>query len=352
MFLMTLRDLQYRAKRVALVTVLVALVLTLLYLMTGLVNQLQQEPGRTVAGIGAPTWIVADGVSGPFTSVSVLPLSIGDAFADVGAQPIVVSRGSLSGDGVEATEIVLVGHIPGALGQPAITSGEAITGPGQIVVDESLERSPGDMVKVGPIEFTVVGETADSTVLAGQALVFVDLTAAQQLTFQSTEVASGFVANGAPTDATSGVPADVLANVVILSDTDVADDALGPIESAVSSIDLIRILLWFVAAIVMGAVIYLTALERERDFAVLKAVGASGASLGGGLAIQAVVVALIASVVGAIAAKIIEPVFPLSVSIPTSALITVPLVAVIVGLASAMIGVRKVNRTDPAEAFG
>lgn len=344
MFLMTLRDLQYRAKRVGLVTVLVALVLTLLYLMTGLVNQLQQEPGRTVAGIGASTWIVADGVSGPFTSVSVLPVSLGEAFADVDAQPIVVSRGSLSGDGVEATEIVLVGHVPGALGQPTIASGAAITGPGEIVVDESLDRSPGDVVKVGPAEFTVVGETSDSTVLAGQALVFVDLAAAQQLTFQSNEVASGFVAGGAP--------AEVVADVVVLSDIQVADDALGPIESAVSSIDLIRILLWFVAAIVMGAVIYLTALERERDFAVLKAVGASGASLGSGLAIQAVVVALIASFVGAIAAKLIEPVFPLPVSIPTSALVTVPLVAVIVGLASAMIGVRKVNRTDPAEAFG
>ena len=344
MFLMTLRDLQYRAKRVGLVTVLVALVLTLLYLMTGLVNQLQNEPGRTVAGIGADSWVVAEGVSGPFTSVSVLPLATQDELGDVQSFPIVVSRGSLSGGGVESTEIVLVGHVPGALGQPRLIGGDAIAGPGEIVVDESLERSIGDTVRVGPAEFTVVGETADSTVLAGQALVFVDLESAQQLTFQSTDVASGFVVNGP-------IGADP-PGVVILSSSEVADDALGPIESAVSSIDLIRVLLWFVAAIVMGAVIYLTALERERDFAVLKAVGASGASLGMGLAVQAVVVALIASAVGAVAAKLIEPVFPLPVNIPGSAFITVPLVAVVVGLASAVIGVRKVNRTDPAEAFG
>jgi putative ABC transport system permease protein len=318
-------------------------VLTLLYLMTGLVNQLQNEPGRTVAGIGAESWVLAQGVSGPFTSVSVLPLSMQDSFGEP-AFPIVVSRGSLSGDGVEATEIVLVGHIPRALGQPRLSGGDPIAGPGEIVVDESLERSIGDTVRVGPAEFTVVGETVDSTVLAGQALVFVALESAQQLTFQSTEVASGFVVDGQVDGDTPGV--------VVLSSTEVADDALGPIESAVASIDLIRILLWFVAAIVMGAVIYLTALERERDFAVLKAVGASGGSLGMGLAVQAVVVALIASAVGAIAAKLIEPVFPLPVSIPASALVTVPIVAVLVGLASAMIGVRKVNRTDPAEAFG
>jgi putative ABC transport system permease protein len=127
---------------------------------------------------------------------------------------------------------------------------------------------------------------------------------------------------------------------------------LGPIESAVASIDLIRILLWFVAAIVMGAVIYLTALERERDFAVLTAVGASGSSLGVGLSIQAAVIALIAAALGAVVAKLIEPSFPLPVQIPSSAFITVPVVAVLVGLVAALAGVRKVNRSDPAEAFG
>ena len=343
MLLMTLRDLQYRARRVALVTVLVALVLTLLYLMTGLVNHLQHEPANTVAGIGADHWVVADGVSGPFTSVSVLPMSLQAALGDVDAGPIVVSRGSLGFDGDDTTEIVLVGHLPGSLGQPVISNGDAITGPGQIVVDESLELDVGDTVTVGPTGFEIVGETSDSTVLAGLPLVFVDLAPAQQLAFQNPDVVTGFVVDGEPFDGLGAT---------WLSAAQVADDALGPIESAVSSIDLIRVLLWFVAAIVMGAVIYLTALERERDFAVLKAVGASGSSLGAGLALQAVIVALIASAVGAVAAKVIEPVFPLPVTIPTSALVTVPTVAVLVGLASAVIGVRKVNRTDPAEAFG
>jgi putative ABC transport system permease protein len=342
MFLMTLRDLQFRARRVGVVTVLVALVLTLLYLMTGLVNQLQNEPSDTVAGIGANEWIVAEGVSGPFTAVSVLPLTLRESLGDV--HPVVVSRGSLGFGNGETTEIVLLGHVPGELGQPSQRSGAAVEGPGEIVVDESLGRTIGETVTVGPESFTVVGTTSSSTVLAGQGLVFVDLASAQQLAFQNSEVVSGFVVNGA-------VEADV-AGVSVLTAAEVADDALGPIESAVASIDLIRILLWFVAAIVMGAVIYLTALERERDFAVLKAVGASGASLGGGLAVQAVVIALIASALGAVAAKLIEPVFPLPVSIPGSALVTVPVVAVIVGLLSALVGVRKVNRTDPAEAFG
>ena len=347
MFLMTLRDRQFRAKRVALVTVLVALVLTLLYLMTGLVNQLQSEPYDAVDGIGASTWVLAEEVSGPFTAASVLPLDAIDSLrsqTDGDVQPIVVSRGGLQSPvGTNAVrEVQMVGHLIGALGQPTITDGNPIQGPGELVADSSLDISVGTVVQIGTERFTVVGLTSDSTVLAGQGLVFTDLATAQRIMFQNESVVTGFV---------SDQPLDAIDGFAILDPDDVAVATLGPIESAVSSIDLIRILLWFVAAIVMGAVIYLTALERERDFAVLKAVGASGSSLGVGLAIQAAVIALFAAALGAVIAKLIEPSFPLPVKIPGSALLTVPAAAVIVGLVSALAGVRKVNRTDPAEAF-
>lgn len=347
MFRMTLSDLRYRARRVGLVTVLVALVLTLLYLMTGLAHHLKSEPGRAVDRIGASTWILADGVDGPFTAASVLPVSAVGELAEVfdGAiEPFVVSRGALlpGPDAAEKVEVQLIGHGIGRLGQPRLTDGVAISGPGEIVLDSSLDVTVGTEVEIGVDRFTVVGLTTDSTVLAGQAFGFIDLDEAQRLAFQNDQVVTGFLADGA---------APTVEGFTFSSADEVADETLGPIESAVSSIDLIRILLWFVAAIVMGAVIYLTALERERDFAVLKAVGASGRSLGAGLALQAVIVALLASLIGAIAAKLIEPVFPLPVTIPASALVTVPLVAVVVGLVSAMLGVRKVNRTDPAEAF-
>ena len=50
-------------------------------------------------------------------------------------------------------------------------------------------------------------------------------------------------------------------------------------------------------------------------------------------------------------AKLIEAVVPLPVSIPGTALVTVPVVAVLVGLASAMVGIRKV-RVFQESGFG
>ena len=54
---------------------------------------------------------------------------------------------------------------------------------------------------------------------------------------------------------------------------DVAEDALGPLEDAIASVDLVRALLWLVTAVIIGAVVFLSALERQRDFAILRAMG-------------------------------------------------------------------------------
>jgi putative ABC transport system permease protein len=340
LILVTLRDLQHRSTRVVVVTVLVALVLTLLFLMTGLVNQLNTEPFRAVGVVDRSHWVVAEGVSGPFTSVSTLPATLADEVP--GSTPVVVSRGTLVDESGADTEIVLLGVTPDGP-SPRLVEGTAASGPGEVVLDESAGVAVGETVGIGTTQQTVVGLTEDATVLAGLPFVFVDLELAQQLSFDTTAVVSALLVDGDP---------GAVEGATVRTAEAVAEDALGPLESAVASIDLIRALLWTVAAIVVGAVVYLSALERQRDFAVMKAVGASGRDLAGGMALQAVVVALVSALVAGVLAWLVEPVFPLRVVVPAEAYWQVPLVAVVIGLFAASFGARRANRTDPAEAFG
>ena len=79
MILLTFRDLLYRKTRFIVVTLLSAVVFALLFVMTGLVEQFNLEPYDTVDAIGAETWVVAEGTSGPFTSGSLLPATTVDA---------------------------------------------------------------------------------------------------------------------------------------------------------------------------------------------------------------------------------------------------------------------------------
>lgn len=340
MLFITLRDLQHRRTRVGVVTALVALVLTLLFLMTGLVHQLTTESSRAVEALDAPYWVVAEGVSGPFTSVSVVPREVAE---QLDGEPVVVSRGTLVDDGGVDTEIIVMGLPLGSEHLPELVAGAPATAADEVVVDDSMGVAVGDTVTVGSTDVTVTGLTTDTTVLAGLPFVFLDLGTAQELSFRTTGVVSTVLVDSDP---------GTVEGAEVRTAAFVAEDALGPLESAVSSIDLIRALLWMVAAIVVGAVVYLSALERQRDFAVMRAVGATSRSLAVGLAVQAVAVALLAALVAAVLATVAEPVFPLRVRVPDSAYWSIPLAAAVVGVLAAAFGARRATAVEPAEAFG
>lgn len=342
MLLLTGRDLQFRAVRFVVVTIGVAVVMALLFLMTGLIEQFNQEPFDAVDAVGATHWVVPEGVSGPFTASATLSPDTAAAVEGPGAAPIIVARGSLNPPGSEPTEALVIGHSSG-LGSPAPAEGQAAVGPGEIVVDRTAGFEMGDEIALGAVPVTVVGIHDDTTVLAGLPVVFLDIDEARSALFDGREVVTGVVLSGSADSLPTGT--------AVLTADEVAADALGPLENAVSSVDLIRALLWMVAAIIIGAVVYLSALERQRDFAVLKAMGVSGRNLVMSIGLQAVIIALAAVALAAILQALIEPVFPLRVRVPVKAYWQIPLVAVVVAILAGLGGMRRVTRSDPAAAF-
>ena len=109
-----------------------------------------------------------------------------------------------------------------------------------------------------------------------------------------------------------------------MSNGDVKSDVLRPLRSAMSSIAFVRVLLWIVAATIIGSMLYLQAMERTRDFAVFKATGTSTVDIGVGLALQAVLLSLAAAVLAALLAVVIAPLFPMPVEIPDERLPAAP----------------------------
>jgi putative ABC transport system permease protein len=342
MLLLTFRDLVYRKTRFIVVTVLGAVVFALLFVMTGLVNQFNLEPADTVEQFGADQWVLPEGVSAPFTSVSVMPATALDAVDADTKSPVVITRSSLS-DGSTPEEVVLVGFEPGGLGAPQIIEGRAPDGPGEVAVDVTADVEVGDDVALAGEAFTVVGLTEKTTVLAGIPFTYLTLPEAQMLAFTTTQVISSVLVSGDLGPLPPGLAS--------LTPDDVIEQTLAPLDGAIASIDLVRALLWIVAAIIVGAVVYLSALDRQRDFAVLKAVGTPNSSLLGSLALQAVLIALGAVALAAIIQIFLAPQFPLPVNVPNRAFWQLPLLAVIMALAAGAIGMRKVLRSDPSQAF-
>jgi len=125
-----------------------------------------------------------------------------------------------------------------------------------------------------------------------------------------------------------------------------------PLKVAVGAITIVAFLLWIVAVLIVGSLVYLSALERLRDFAVFKAIGVPTRQILVGLALQAVVVALLAAVVGVILAQLLAPLFPMLVVVPTSAYLALPVIAIAIGLLASIAGLRRAVAVDPALAFG
>lgn len=342
MILLTLRDLWYRRTRFVVVSVLGAVVFALLFVMTGLVEQFNLEPFDTVDAVGAESWVVSEGISGPFTSGSLLPATAVPAVVADASSPAVVARSSIAtDDGPE--EVFVVGHEIGGVGTPEPADGRAAETSGELAADSTAGLDVGEEVLVAGAPFTVVGETENTTVLAGIPVLFLPFEDAQAIVFGTDDAVSVVLADGAVESVPDGA--------VVMTADEVAEDVLGPLEGAIASVDLVRVLLWIVAAIIIGAVVYLSALERQRDFAVLKAIGSSDRSLLGSLAIQAVLVALVAVGVAAIIQIFLAPAFPLQVRVPARAFWQLPLLAVVMSLVAGAVGMRKVMRADPSQAF-
>lgn len=341
MILLTLRDLQHRAVRFVVVILLGAVVFALLFVMTGLVEQFHREPEDAVAAFGATDWVLPEGVSGPFTASPTMPSDTVELVGASATAPVVSARSSLV-QGDTSDEVVLIGVPPEGLGAPPTVDGRPASAAGEVVVDESTGIDVGEEVTIAGTPFVVVGRSADTTILAGLPLVFVTVPVAQELVFRSDRVISAVLA-----DDVTAVPPGTTA----VSAAEIAADTLDPLEGAISSIDLVRFLLWLVAAIIIGAVVYLSALERERDFAVLKAVGAADRALLGSLALQAALVAVLAVALGAVVQLFLAPAFPLRVRVPDRAFWQLPLLAVVVALIAGAVGMRRVSKSDPALAF-
>lgn len=344
MFLLTLRDLQYRAVRFAIAIVGTSLVFAMVLLMAGLSAQFRREPQTTVEAVGGQTWIIPEGVTGAFTSGATMPAELSDELVDAGASradPVVVVRHTAS-SGDETRDILVFGHVLGGLGTPDAVDGRQADAEGQVVASEESDLAVGDTTMIGGREFSVVGTTTDRTIFGGTPLVFMPLTDAQELVFQGQPVATAIVVEGdvAAPEGTSARSVE-----------ETWRDALRPLEKPVGAIDVVQILLWLVAATIIGAVVYLSALERRRDFAVMKAVGASSRGLLAGLAAQSIVVALLAALVATGIQAALVPVFPIPVNVPASAYVQLPILALLAGALASLSGLRKAVNVDPALAF-
>jgi putative ABC transport system permease protein len=346
MWRIAFRDLQWRRRRFVIAVLATSLVFGMTLLMTGADASLHNQGRRIVATLGADAWLIAEGASGPFTTSTPIPAADTDRVAAspgvVRADPLMILHSTLRRP--SARDVNVIGGRAGGLGWPQVAKGRAVSRPGEVVADTALGLRLGDRVELGGLELEVVGLADRVTWYFGTPTVFVAIQDAQAIGFKGQPLAMTII--------TEGVPRSVPAGLRVLSDSQAQADLERPLASGTQSIAFINALLWLVAAGIIGSIVYLSALERQREFAVLKATGAANRSLLAGLALQAVLLSAAAAVLAAGIARLLAPGFPFTIEIPPLAFPRLLGVAVLVGLVASAAGLRRAVGVQPALAFG
>jgi putative ABC transport system permease protein len=347
----TIADLVFRARQFMIAVVGVGLVLAMALLLSGLAAGFRAEVTGTVDGIGATTWVLSNSAHGRMTSFAAFSeldaLSVQDQPGVTEAAPLLVVPFQVLHVGPVLATADLIGVVPGRLGDPPVVSGHRLDGANQVVVDDNLQAGLGSSITLGGHTFDVVGITTDRTLTGGLPIIYTTLASAQEATTAGQPLITAVVATG---HLSAG--AHLPAGLVALAPNNVITDTVSQLASAASSIDNTRWLMWIVAAVIVASMLYVAALERRQDFAVLKALGSSSRSLFASLILQSVLVTLLATALAEVVVIALVPLFAQPVDLTLGARLTLPAVAVVVGALGSLTALRRVTGADPAAAFG
>ena len=347
MLFAALRDMQWRKRRLVIAIVSTGIIFGMTLVMSGLANGFDVEARQTVDSLGVDAFVVKDGAAGPFMGSTPFPdVDLGRVRAESGvtaAAPL-ACVGTIMKDGASTRNVTAFGAPEHGPGMPRVSEGRAPARPDEVAASSVLGRHLGDTIQIGSHTLKIVGIVPNSTALAKIPNIFLTTEGLQQMAYNGQPMVTSIGITGTARHLPDGYRTYDRQGAV--------NDLIRPLTVAVTSIEIVAILLWVVAVLIVGSVVYLSALERVRDFAVFKAIGTRTSSILAGLALQALIVSLLAAAVGVALSKLLAPLFPMVVSVPTLAYVLLPVVAIAIGLLASLAGLRRVVAIDPALAFG
>ncbi|MFH9727440.1 ABC transporter permease [Streptomyces sp. NPDC017254] len=351
------RDLRFAKGRFALMGTVIVLITLLVGLLSGLTAGLARENVSAITGLPADRLAFAappSGQSVSFTNSTVTE----EQWRRWAEQP-----------GVKAAAPLGIRTLNGAAGDrtaavsafgtdPEAGLAPVAPAPGRAVLSESaaeeLGVSPGDAVRLGPLELTVTAVSGDAS-YSHTPVVWTSLDDWQRLGHSGTTAQEQATVialrGGGGTDWAAGDKA-------VGTEARTADEALtaiGSYQAENGSLQLMRGFLFAISALVIGAFFTVWTIQRSGDVAVLKALGASTPYLlkdalgqavlmlaAGTLLGTALAVGIGALVSGGNVPFVLEP---LTVLGPAA-------VIVVLGVLGAALSIRRITAVDPLTALG
>ncbi len=364
--------------------------------MAGIYRGLVDDGKALLAIGGADLWVVQRDTLGPYAEPSSVR---DDAYRSLLGIPGVAEAGNVTYLTMQVqhqggeVRVMLVGFEPGHPGEPGyLVAGRPITRSHyEAIADLRTGLRLNERIRIRRHEYTVVGLTRRMVSSGGDPMIFVPLKDAQEVQFLKdndalvnerarTAANPAFNRPGVPgllEAVQAGQASSHNVNVVLLRLTPHADESVVAgqirrwkhleaytradmdeilvaklIATSARQIFMFLVILAAVSAAIVAFIIYTMTLNKVREIAVLKLIGASNRTIAGMILQQALALGVIGFIVGRVVAGLWAPIFPKFVLLlPGDTLRGALLVMVICALAS-VVAIRAALRVDPAAAIG
>lgn len=371
------RDIRHNLGRFLLTCFGLSLLLGVVLSMIGIYRGLVEDALTLARTPAVDVWVVESGTRGPFAESSRIP---GDTREAIARLQGVSAAGSVTYQSVETLHwgeklrLYVVGYEPGRPGGPdRIASGRPIARSHyEMVADKRSGLSLGDRVELGRNTFTVVGLTDGQVSSGGDPVIYITLLDSQELQFELAppaarrEVARGNGPGG--TDTINAVVARALPNTPPESVADAARRwkhlsamtqagqetilTRSVVEKARKQIGLFTGLLLIVSAVIIALILYTMTMDKIREIATLKLIGAPDRTIIGLILQQALAMGVIGFGFGALLITSIKDYFPRRVVLQPEDGLALAAAVILVCVLSSALGVRLALKVDPATALG
>lgn len=370
------RDIRHNLGRFVLTCLGLSLLLGVVLSMIGIYRGLVDDALVLLQTPRAQLWVVESDTRGPFAESSRIPGLARDAMARLYG---ITAAGAVTYQSVELDHegrrqrLYVVGYELGRPGGPEqIVTGRPIARAHyELVADQRTGLEPGDRVRLGKKDFTVVGLTANQVDSGGNPVAYMTLRDAQELQFElQGAVARNYAIRGALPDintinavvarVTPDLPVETVAaaarnwkHLSVL--TQAEQEALlleSVVEKARRQIGLFTAILLAVSAVIIALIIYTMTMDKTREIATLKLIGAPDRKIAGLIVQQALAMGVIGFALGAVLIASVADHFPRRVILQPADGLALGAVVVLVCLLASVLGLRLALRIDPAQALG
>jgi putative ABC transport system permease protein len=371
------RDVRHNLFRFLLTCFGLSLLMAVVLSMIGIYNGLVVDALTIARAPAIDLWVVEAGTRGPFAEASRIP---GDTREAVARLHGVSEAGSVTYQTVEAEfaggklRLYVVGYEPGRPGAPAdIVAGRPIAQSRfEMIADRRTGLTLGDRPRLGRNSFVVVGLVENHVNSGGDPAVYIALRDAQRLQFELAPPASRVqTARGAMPQSPDTVNAVIARLNPHLTPVAVAETVRrwkhlaaatqaeqeqiltrSVVDRARRQIGLFMAILLAVSAVVIALIIYTMTMEKLKQIATLKLIGAPDRTIIGLIVQQALALGGIGWAFGLVLVLLVKDYFPRRVVLePLNALVLGGIVFAVCVIASGL-GVRAALKVDPATALG